>query len=356
MTDDASSSDVPGHSGDDRSWQRRLRQFSGRTSCAPGELDYDSWQFQVEQLISLSGFSEAAQRRLILQSLVQPALGLVRSLGGAPSVRQILGVTEVVYGPAADGHTLLLKFHDSLQRSDESASAYLQRLQRLLRRVVDSGESTRQAEYGDLLRQFCRGTHDDMLVTNLCLESAPERYEDFCELLAAIHGDECRRHDKDVRLGRAVASSSKPKVKAVAHSGTCERGGSQHKGAQRTQAGKDVPIEKVIADALAQQTETIVNCIREMNIGKGSSGHAGETMQSRPDVQAPVPQPKRQYFCYSCGLDGHVRRWCNNAANPQLVEQRMQQTGQGHPGSEGRTGHNGHRGNWTPLGPSGMPR
>ena len=40
----------------------------------------------------------------------------------------------------------------------------------------------------------------------ICVEAAPERYEDFCELLAAIHGDECRRHDKDVRLGRAVAS------------------------------------------------------------------------------------------------------------------------------------------------------
>ena len=349
MNDDASSSDGPGHTGDDRSWQRRLRQFSGRTSCGPGELDYDSWQFQVEQLISLSGFSEAVQRRLILQSLVQPALGLVRSLGGAPSMRQILGVTEVVYGPAADGHTLLLKCHDTLQGSDESASEYLQRLQRLLRRVVDSGESTRQAEYGDLLRQFCRGTYDDMIVTNLCLESAPERYDDFCELLAAIHGDECRRYDKDVRLGRAVASSSKPKVKAVAHSGTCERGGSHHKGTQRSQTNKDVPLEKVIADALAQQTETIVNCIREMNLNKGSSGHVGETMQAepRPEVRAPVQQPKRTYFCYRCGLDGHMRKWCNNAANPQLVEQRMQLTGQG---------ADGHRGNWTPLGPSGMPR
>ena len=60
-----------------------------------------------------------------------------------------------------------------------------------------------------------------MLVTNLCLESEPECYEDCCELLAAIHGDKCRRHDKDVRLGRAVASSSKPKVKTVTHSGTC---------------------------------------------------------------------------------------------------------------------------------------
>ena len=85
----------------------------------------------------------------------------------------------MVYEPATDGHTLLLKFHDSLQRLDESTYVCLQRLQRLLQRVVDSGKFTRQAECGDLLRKSCRGTHDAMLVMNLCLESAPERYEGF---------------------------------------------------------------------------------------------------------------------------------------------------------------------------------
>ena len=94
---------------EDRAWQRRLRQFSGKESCSNGEIDFDAWKFQVEQLTSQEDISEAVQRRLILQSLVQPGLGLVRSIGTASSIDQILGVIDVVYGPSADGHSLLLR-------------------------------------------------------------------------------------------------------------------------------------------------------------------------------------------------------------------------------------------------------
>ena len=143
--------DEPTNSGlapnEDRAWTRRLRNFSGKPTCSNGELDFDAWKFQVEQLTSQGDISEAIQRRLILQSLVQPALGLVRSIGTTSSIEHILGVIDVVYGPSADGHSLLLKFHDSVQHADETATVYLQRLQRLLRRVVDSDELSTNSEY-----------------------------------------------------------------------------------------------------------------------------------------------------------------------------------------------------------------
>ena len=91
-----------------------------------------------------------------LSNRAHPALGLIRSLGMSPKIQQILDVTEVVCGPSADCHPLLLKFHDSLQGADETATSYLQRLQRLLRRVVDSGEIATENEFRDSLRQFCR--------------------------------------------------------------------------------------------------------------------------------------------------------------------------------------------------------
>ena len=87
---------------------------------------------------------------IILQSLTHPTLGLIRSLGKSPSIQHNLDVTEVVYGPSADCHTLLLKFHDSLQGADETATCYLQMLQRLLRRVVDSGEIDGENEFREL--------------------------------------------------------------------------------------------------------------------------------------------------------------------------------------------------------------
>ena len=181
-------------------------------NCAVTERDFDAWKFQVEQLTSQEDISEAVQRRLILQSLVQPGLGLVRSISTASSIDQILGVIDVVYGASADGHSLLLKFHDSMQQAEETFTAYLQRLQRLLRRVVDSEELSADNEYTDLLRQFCRGYHDESIILSLCLESAPERYSDFCELLTAIHSKESGRRDKAARLGRADASKTRVKV------------------------------------------------------------------------------------------------------------------------------------------------
>ena len=67
------------------------------------------------------------------------ALGLVCSLGKTPTVEQILQVIDVVYGLAVDGHNLLLKFHGSLQTTEESTGDCLQCLQRLLPRVMDAG-------------------------------------------------------------------------------------------------------------------------------------------------------------------------------------------------------------------------
>ena len=124
---------------DDRAWLRRLKEFSGRPSFPQGETNYESWSYQVEQLRQ-SELGEPGQRRIILQSLMHPALGLIRSLGRSPSIQQILDVTEEVYRPSAVCHTLLLKFRDSLEGAVETATSYLLKLQCLLCRVVDSGE------------------------------------------------------------------------------------------------------------------------------------------------------------------------------------------------------------------------
>ena len=44
---------------EDRAWTRRLRNFSGKPTCSNGELDFDAWKFQVEQLTSQGDISEA---------------------------------------------------------------------------------------------------------------------------------------------------------------------------------------------------------------------------------------------------------------------------------------------------------
>ena len=334
--------DEPTNSGlapnEDRAWTRRLRNFSGKPTCSNGELDFDAWKFQVEQLTSQGDISEAIQRRLILQSLVQPALGLVRSIGTTSSIEQILGVIDVVYGPSADGHSLLLKFHDSVQHADETATVYLQRLQRLLRRVVDSDELSTNSEYTYLLRQFCRGCHDEGIILTLCLESSPDRYDDFCELLMAIHNEESRRRDKAARLGRGDAS--KNRVKASARSGQCDLAPSPPEVTQRAAAADGGDLETVLAKVLSHQTEAIVCGLKALNAnspnearqqaqcslplgtqandrgwqvgGEGQTGRGGRRQQQWP------------IFCYRCGLENHKFKECPNHSNAALVQERLQ--------------------------------
>ena len=80
---------------------------------------------------------------------------------------------------------------------------------------MDSGEIAAENEFRDLLRQFCRGSYEDQLITNLCLESAPDRFDEFCGLLAAVHNEEIRRNDKSARLARVAAPKSKTKAVAL---------------------------------------------------------------------------------------------------------------------------------------------
>ena len=138
-----------------------------------------------------------------------------------------------------------------MQHADKTATAYLQRLQRLLTRVVDSEELSADNEYSYLLRQFCRGCHDEGIVLTLCLESSSDCYYDFCELLTAIHAEESRRRDNAARLGRADAS--KTMVKASARSGQCDIAPSPQEVTNHTVVSDGVDLENVLAKVLSHQ-------------------------------------------------------------------------------------------------------
>ena len=343
---------------EDRLWARRLRIFSGKSSVPANELDHDAWKFQVEDLISQTELPEPCQRRLILQSLSQPALGLVRSLGKTPTVEQILQVIDVVYGPVVDGHNLLVKFHGSLQTSDESTGGYLQRLQRLLRRVIDAGMLPGDEEYENLRDQFCRGSHDEVTIQALCLASSPDRFDDFCELLAAIHNEERKRRVKAIRLGRQDNTSSRNKTKATAQAGVCMHDGTDHVGTTHGGSTTYPEIGKALADALETQTKAIMQGINAL----GGNTCQGYTSQHKAEVKLPdeveprqqssrgknskqTHQRKRQtrpFFCWRCGLNGHMKAHCSNPPNAQHVHERLQQYGDGEKRFQNVTSTTGH--------------
>ena len=304
---------------DDRHWQKRLRIFSGKVSVPNGKLDYDSWVFHVGQLTPDSNVFEAIQRRVILQSLAQPALSLVRSLGDASTVTQILSVLHACYGSSLDGPSLLIEFYDSIQQSNKSAVTYLQRLQWLLRRVVDSGEVLIEHEYRDLLKQFCRGSHDVALIVSLGLELNANQYDDFCELLSALHSKEAKRREKINSLNRAEAAIERPKIKVASRlvnvdnsysyrAGYCASVGGTNAGHYEwyTYHGSELPGESSQGRAPSS-----VSVLTAAPITAPSSGGSGQTPQPTPSSRAFRPlqsrgnPPPRSGFCYQCGVLGH---------------------------------------------------
>ena len=232
---------------DDRAWLRRLKVFSGRPSFPQGETDNESWSYQVEQLRQ-SELGEPGQRRIILQSLTNPALGLIRSLGRSPSIQQILDVTEEVYRPSAVCHTLLLKFRDSLEGAVETATSYLLRLQCLLCRVVDSREIAGRMNF-----EIYEGNSTGEAM-EISLESAHERFDECCGLLSAIHNDEIRRSDKSARPARVAVPKSK--MKSVALSETVQQDPASND--QRSFKPEGQSLQKTLTDALELQTEAII--------------------------------------------------------------------------------------------------
>ena len=152
----------------------------------------------------------------------------------------------------------------------------------LLRRVVDSDELSTKHEYTYLLRQFYRGCHDEGLILTLCLESSPDRYDDFCELLTAIHAKESRHRDNAARLGRADVS--KTRVKASPRSGQCDLTPSPQEVTKRTAVSDGVDLENVLAKVLSHQTEAIVCGLNALN--------ATSPNDSRQPAQCSTPPPR----------------------------------------------------------------
>jgi len=75
---------------DERQWQRRLKGFSGRRSPGPSELEL--WEYEVGQLTEEENMDDRVKWRLVMGSLLQPAVSLACSLGSTADVTKIVKV------------------------------------------------------------------------------------------------------------------------------------------------------------------------------------------------------------------------------------------------------------------------
>lgn len=109
--------------------QIRMRTFSGRMPRPNGEVDYDAWRTQVGLLLADPSLNDTYKVRKILESLLSPAVNVVKPLGISSPPGAYVTQLDSAFGVVEDGDDLFAAFLSSNQNSGEKPSTYLSRLQ-----------------------------------------------------------------------------------------------------------------------------------------------------------------------------------------------------------------------------------
>lgn len=118
-----------------------------------------------------------------------------------------LNLLDSAYGIVEDGDELFAVFLNTLQDSGEKPSQYLHRLQTVLTKVLKRGGVSANEVDRHLLRQFCRGCWDNVLIADLQLERKRDNPPPFYELLLQLRVEEDKQSAKETRKKKHLSVS-----------------------------------------------------------------------------------------------------------------------------------------------------
>ncbi|XP_048186694.1 paraneoplastic antigen Ma2 [Perognathus longimembris pacificus] len=119
---------------------RKLRVFSGSPAPAPEEEPFEVWLEQATEIVREWPMAEAEKKRWLMESLRGPALDLMHILQAdspAGSVEECLDAFKQVFGSLESRRTSQVRYLKTYQEEGEKVSAYVLRLETLLRRAVE---------------------------------------------------------------------------------------------------------------------------------------------------------------------------------------------------------------------------
>lgn len=118
----------------------KLRVFSGSTVAAPEEEPFEVWLEQATEIAKEWPIPEAEKKRWVTESLRGPALDLmhiVQADNPSISAEECLEAFKQVFGSMESRRTSQVKYLKTYQQDGEKISAYVLRLETLLRRAVE---------------------------------------------------------------------------------------------------------------------------------------------------------------------------------------------------------------------------
>ena len=308
----------------------RLRPFSGRTPRPNNEVDYETWRSNADFLLKDTQQSDLHKSRKILESLLSPAVDIVKHLTPYSPPSMYLNILDSAFGTVEDGDDLYAKFLNTLQNYGEKSSAYLQRLQVMLNTTLRRGGVNATDLDSQLLKQFCRGCWDNTLISELKLEQKKHNPPTFAELLLLLRTEEDKRISKECRM-KQYFGASRQKVSSHFQGayGPCVEGCNTSSQKHNEPKSEIQDLKRQIAD-LQSQLSKITQKDNKTHTKKASSRPAStksraetarlQTAQpSNCDVNNNHNNKPRPWYCFRCGEDGHIKPQCEAEPNPSLV-------------------------------------
>ena len=183
----------------------RLASFSGSTDHK--EVSYESWRYEVLNLLSKGTHSPKEIETAVKKSLRGEASDAVRRLGIDADIDMVIFKLDGIYGLVEDADQLFGQFYSAKQKPGEKVSSWGCRIEDLLFRA-NRQEPLHATSMNDMLRKkFWNGLLPKLREAS---RSKTEHIKDFNKLMIAVRKIECEQPDIEVTT---LSDSKKGHVK-----------------------------------------------------------------------------------------------------------------------------------------------
>lgn len=293
---------------------RKLRPFSGSSETRAGEVDFRTWKLYASTLVDDLELRESEKKRVILESLLSPALEVACTLESHCSANDVVHILEQHYGDVADGYELYSQFRACIQGVHEPASDYLHRLHLLALKAAEKRGMVASQLRSEVLRQFESNCADEDLLMRVGVRSMFGNPPAVADLLLLIRTEEGRRREKKFRL---KARNARANVISACQGDMA----SEIETLQRQVQTLSLQIRGQASESAAVGATGGTPPMGSIPQGRGR-GQRGRGGYGRGH-SAGGRGGRRPIFCYHCGGDNHRQSECSSPRNAELVQQKL---------------------------------
>ena len=244
-------------------------------------------------------------------------------------VSVILDLLISIYGTVDDPEDLKVEFYQHYQEEKELTSDYLTELFLDVTEIVSLGGIDPAELSKELVKQFCRGTHDEEMLTKLHIEEASELYGrsmQFSELFKNVRKEEARRTQRRLKHKKKIKPQSQVQVVSEGSSEILQKIDARLANLEEQQkiAEKKTGLEVGIAQLNSRLTQLeSVNNASLLTEEDTSVTAQVNRVKEKKESQERVSR-KSDVFCYRCGQDFHFATDCRNPPNKALVKEKAE--------------------------------